>query len=152
MLGAGRLSLPSSPSQLRVGLGGGDGHAVSRGFAGASKPVQTKVRGNGPRGIVESWLPTWTDLLLALFFLHVRALLAARRTSSAVRSPSHLASPATKMLLLFAVSVAGVGRLPESVYVDGGNVRYFAFGSNLLRSKMVGCAAPTTLSSQRPDD
>ena len=33
MLGAGRLSLPSSPSQLRVGLGGGDGHAVSRGFA-----------------------------------------------------------------------------------------------------------------------
>ena len=56
------------------------------------------------------------------------------------------------MLLLFAVSVAGVGRLPESVYVDGGNVRYFAFGSNLLRSKMVGCAAPTTLSSQRPDD
>lgn len=47
------------------------------------------------------------------------------------------------MLLLCAVSVAGVGRLPESVYVDGGNVRYFAFGSNLLRSKMVGCAAPT---------
>jgi len=56
------------------------------------------------------------------------------------------------MLLLCAVSVAGVGRLPESVYVDGGNVRYFAFGSNLLRSKMVGCAAPTTRSSQRPDN
>ena len=30
-------------------------------------------------------------------------------------------------------------RLPESVCADG-NVRYFAFGSNLLRSKMVGCA------------
>ena len=52
------------------------------------------------------------------------------------------------MLLLCAVSVAGVGRLPESVYVDGGNVRYFAFGSNLLRSKMVGCAAAPTHDSQ----
>ena len=71
---------------------------------------------------------------------------------------SHRA-PATKrprlslrMLVLCVVPVAGVGRLPESVYVDGGNVRYFAFGSNLLRSKMVGCAAPRTRSSQRRDD
>ena len=57
-----------------------------------------------------------------------------------------------RMLVLCVVPVAGVGRLPESVYVDGGNVRYFAFGSNLLRSKMVGCAAPRTRSSQRRDD
>ena len=56
------------------------------------------------------------------------------------------------MLVLCVLPVAGVGRLPESVYVDGGNVRYFAFGSNLLRSKMVGCAAPRTRSSQRRDD
>ena len=77
----------------------------------------------------------------------------------AVRSPTRIASPATKlprlslrMLVLCVVPVAGVGRLPESVYVDGGNVRYFAFGSNLLRSKMVGCAAPRTRSSQRRDD
>ena len=148
MLGAGRLSLPSSPSQLRVGLGGGDGHAVSP----RGQPVQTKVRGNGPLGIVESWLPTWTDLVLPLCFCMFA--LSWQRAAPRLPSdrPSHLASPATKMLLLFAVSVAGVGRLPESVYVDGGNVRYFAFGSNLLRSKMVGCAAPTTLSSQRPDD
>jgi hypothetical protein len=48
--------------------------------------------------------------------------------------------------LLHSVVAVVVARcLPESVCVDG-NVRYFAFGSNLLRSKMVGCAPrpPTT--------
>ena len=85
--------------------------------------------------------------------------LSWQRSRGAVRSPTRPASPATKrprlslrMLVLCVVPVAGVGRLPESVYVDGGNVRYFAFGSNLLRSKMVGCAAPRTRSSQRRDD
>ena len=85
---------------------------------------------------------------------HVRAVLAAIDVILTAGPDRAVASrsPATKMLLLCAVPVAGVGRLPESVYVDGGNVRYFAFGSNLLRSKMVGCVAPTTRSSQRPNN
>ena len=45
------------------------------------------------------------------------------------------------MLLVCLLHSAMAGaRLPESVCLQDGSVRYFAFGSNLLRSKMVGCA------------
>ena len=48
---------------------------------------------------------------------------------------------ATMMLLVCVLHSAMAGaRLPESVCLQDGSVRYFAFGSNLLRSKMVGCA------------
>ena len=46
------------------------------------------------------------------------------------------------VVLHSAVAMAGA-RLPESVCLQDGSVRYFAFGSNLLRSKMVGCVQPT---------
>lgn len=46
------------------------------------------------------------------------------------------------VVLHSAVAMAGA-RLPESVCLQDGSVRYFAFGSNLLRSKMVGCATHT---------
>ena len=48
---------------------------------------------------------------------------------------------ATKMFAVCLLHSAMAGaRLPESVCLQDGSVRYFAFGSNLLRSKMVGCA------------
>ena len=49
--------------------------------------------------------------------------------------------------MLVCLMHSAVARLPESVCVNG-NVRYFAFGSNLLRSKMVGCVP--TWSAQQP--